>query len=111
MYHLGIVRHVISPGSSGTVAADTSVQAAVRMWDDNLLILGVEAKIGSKLKAGDYVIADYSPMAAQARHRKLLITKILSQKDGSKLWAEFQDEWGRRRSMAQQYPQQGQVMR
>ena len=104
MFHLGIVRHVISPGNRGTVSADSSVQAVMRMWDDNLLILGVDLKIGKRLKAGDYAIADYTPMGPKSRHRKLLITKILPEPEGAKLWSEFQDEWGRRRSMAQ--PQQ-----
>ena len=106
MYHLGIVRHVIAPGKDGAVGSDASVQAVLRMWDDNLLILGVDAKIGKRIKTGDYILADYSPMGPKARHRKLLITKILSRTEGESLWAEFQDEWGRRRSMAQQ-----QVMR
>jgi hypothetical protein len=104
MYHLAIVRHVISPSAKGTVAADSSVQAVLRMWDDNLLILGVDPKIGKKVKKGDYVLADYTPMGAKAKHRKLIVTKILPEPEGAKLWSEFQDEWGRRRSMAQ--PQQ-----
>ncbi len=100
MYHLGIVRHVIAPGA-GTIAADESIQAVVRMWDDNLLILGVEPKIGKKLKSGNYVLADYTPLGPKARHRKLLITKILPQSDGNRLWSEFQDEFDRRRALVQ----------
>jgi hypothetical protein len=107
MYHLGIIRHVISPSNPGTIAADPSVQAVVRMWDDNLLILGVDAKIGKKVKEGSYVLADYTPMGPRARNRKLLITKILSQADGNRLWSEFQDEFDRRRAMMQnQMPRQ-----
>jgi hypothetical protein len=102
MYHLGIVRHVIAPGVGGVVGSDTTVQAVVRMWDDNLLILGVEASIAKKLKKGNYVLADYTPLSPEARNRKLSLTKILPEADGSKLWAEFQDEFDRRRNIMQQ---------
>jgi len=102
MYHLGIVRHVIASGVNGVVGADVTVQAVVRMWDDNLLILGVETKIAKRLKKGDYVLADYTPLSPEARNRKLTLTKILPQPDGNKLWAEFQDEFDRRRNMMMQ---------
>jgi len=48
------------------------------------------------------VLADYTPMGPRARNRKLLITKIIPQAEGSKLWAEFQDEFDRRRAAVAQ---------
>ena len=106
MYHLAIVRHVIASGTDGVVGSDATVQAALRMWDDNLLILGVDPKIAKKIRKGDYVLVDYTPVEADARNRKLIISKILPQTDGSKLWSEFQDELDRRRTLARQQPQQ-----
>lgn len=102
MYHIGIVQHLIVPGKDGVVGSDTSVQAVVRMWDANLLILGVDAKIARKVKKNDYVIADYTPMASNSPNRKLLIIKILSPQEGSRIWADFQDEFDKKVAMAQQ---------
>ena len=106
MYHIGIVEQVISPEK--TVSADLSFQAVVKMWDDNLLMLGVDKKIGKKVKKGDYVIADYTPLAASSPHRKLLITKILPFDQGNAVWAEFKNEFERKRagSVPQQHDQQ-----
>lgn len=104
MYHIGTVQHVISPGR-GVASSDASVQAVVRMWDDNLLILGVDRRIAKTVKKGDYVIADYTPLAPASANRKLSLVKILPVETGSKIWAEFRDEFDRRRNNIQP-PQQ-----
>lgn len=102
MYHIGIIQHLIVPGKDGAVGSDTSVQAVVRMWDANLLILGVDPKIGRKAKKNDYVLADYTPVSADSPNRKLVIIKILSHDQGSRIWADFQDEFDKKVAMAQQ---------
>jgi hypothetical protein len=101
LYHIGIVQHIISPGK-GVVSSDESVQAVVRMWDANLLILGVDSKISKKVKKNDYVIADYTPLSPDSGNRKLTIIKVLSLDEGSSIWAEFQDEFDKRRASFQQ---------
>jgi len=106
LYHIGIVEQVISPDGKGVISADTVVQAVVRMWDENLLIIAVDKKIGKNVKKGDYVLTDYSPMSASSQHRKLCITKILPQDSGSKVWTEFKDEFERRKAAMQQTPPQ-----
>lgn len=103
-----MVQHVISPGR-GIMSSDASVQAVVKMWDENLLILGVDKKIAKIVKKGDYVIADYTPLSDVSANRKLSLIKILPVEAGSKIWAEFQDEYDRRRTrpaQQQQPPQQ-----
>jgi hypothetical protein len=102
MYHIGIVQHLISPGKA--VSSDASVQAVVRMWDANLLILGVEKKIGRKVRKNDFVLADYTPLSPESNHRKLTIVKILPPEEGSRIWADFQDELDRKRAMMPQDP-------
>lgn len=97
MYHIGLVQHVIVPDKKGTISSDESIQAVVRMWDNNLLILLVDKKIGKKAKKGDYVLSDYTPMSPESRHRKLYVTKVLPQNEGSKIWKEFQNEFDRRK--------------
>ncbi|MBI5227239.1 hypothetical protein HY988_01505 [Candidatus Micrarchaeota archaeon] len=110
MYHIGIVEQVISPDKNGVISSDLSFQAVVRMWDENLLMLGVDKKIGRRVKKGDYVVADYTPISAVSPHRKLLITKILSPDQGNLVWAEFKNEFDRKRS-GMPAPQDHQQMR
>ncbi len=95
MYHIGIVLHVVGSGK-GVVSADDSVQAVVRMWDSNLLILAVDGKIGGKVKKNDYVLADYTPLTPESGNRRMVIVKVLPETEGSKIWAEFSDEYGKR---------------
>ncbi len=102
MYHIGIIQHLIAPGKEGAVGSDASVQAVIRMWDANLLILGVDAKIARKVRKNDYVLADYTPLTSESPNRKLVIIKILSHDQGSRIWADFQDEFDKRVAMAQQ---------
>jgi hypothetical protein len=110
LYHIGMVQHVISPGR-GIASSDTSVQAVVKMWDENLLILGVDKKIARVIKKGDYALADYNPVSAASSNRKLLLIKLLPVEVGSKIWAEFQDEFDRRRTRPAQPPQPQQPLR
>ena len=97
MYHIGMVQQVILPDRKGTISSDASIQAVVRMWDNNLLILLVDKKIGKRVRKGDYVLSDYTPMSPVSRHRKLYITKVLSKNEGSKIWTVFQEEFKRRK--------------
>lgn len=106
MYHIGLVQELVSPGAKGMVSADTSVQAVVRMWDENLLILGVDRRIARKVKKGDYVLADYTPLSPDSNHRKLVIIKALPSEEGGRVWTEFREEFEKRRNRAQQQQQQ-----
>ncbi|MBD3210137.1 hypothetical protein GF318_02035 [Candidatus Micrarchaeota archaeon] len=99
MFHVGKIMEVINPKAKGTVSADKSVQAVVRMWDSNLLILGVDSKLSRKIKERDFVLCDYMPMTPESKHRNLKITKILPKKQGDKIWREFEGEVERRRKM------------
>ncbi len=99
MYHIGKVIEIISPARDKKIkSADKTVQAAVRMWDENLLILEVDKKIASSALPGDYVIADYSPIGSNSPYRKMLITKVLPREKGKKIWNEFTKELSRKKS-------------
>lgn len=102
MFHIGLVVEVIDPKSKGVVSADASVQAVVRMWDNNLLILEVDKKISGKVKKRNYVLCDYMPMSPESRHRNLNISKIIPKDQGGKIWKEFQAEMDRRKNMLKQ---------
>lgn len=101
MYHIGIVQHLIQPDKAGVISSDETVQAVIKMWDLNLVILGVDKKISKKVKKGDYILADYMPMAPESMNRRLSIVKIIPSSEGTKIWNEFQDEF-RRRANSQQ---------
>ena len=98
MYHIGIVEHIISPSKKGVVSSDESVQAVVKMWDENLLILPVHKKLHKSIREGQFVLNDYRPMSAMSRHRNLVVIKILPDKDGKGIWDGFQKELDRRKS-------------
>ncbi|MBN1170226.1 hypothetical protein JXA56_04320 [Candidatus Micrarchaeota archaeon] len=102
MYHIGIVENIVSPKTKGVVSADDSVQALIKMWDNNLLILPVHRKISGSIKKGDYVLNDYTPMSPTSRYRNLFVIKILSEKEGKQIWQKFQEELERRKKLVQQ---------
>lgn len=88
-----MIQSVISPKGSGT----DSTEVVIRMWDENLMILGVDKKISKKIKKGDYAITDYNPLTPMSPYRKMLITKILPHDEGSKIWLEFRNESDRKK--------------
>ncbi len=99
MYHIGKVIEVISPLKDKKIkSADKSIQAVIKMWDDNVLILEVNKKIAGSLLPGDYVITDYSPVGPTSPYRKMLVTKVLPREKGKKIWTEFQKELSRKKS-------------
>ncbi len=101
MYHVGIVENIISPTHKGVISADDSVQAVVRMWDNNLLILPVHKKLRTKIKKGQYVLNDYTPMSPVSRYRNLFVIKIIPENVGKKIWDNFKDELQRRKNAMQ----------
>ena len=99
MYHIGKVIEIISPARDKKIkSADKSIQAAIRMWDENLMILEIDRKITPSALPGDYVLTDYSPMGPSSPYRKMIITKVLPREKGKKIWNEFTKELSRKRS-------------
>lgn len=98
MYHPGKVIVVLSPKESGMISADASVQATMRMWDDNVLTMLVAPKIAGKIKEGDVALADYRPESKSTvpvpRH---IIIKILRGKAADRLWKEYREVHDKRK--------------
>ncbi len=92
MYHPGKVIAVISPKEKGMKSSDASVQATLRMWDDNVLTMLVAPKIAPQIREGDIALADYRPEGGMSvpvpRHT---IIKILSGKSAEKVWREYRE--------------------
>jgi hypothetical protein len=98
MYHPGKVIAVISPKDKGVVSSDTSVQATMRMWDENVLTMEVAPKIAGKIKAGDIVLADYRPeKGLSVPVPRNVIVKILSGKSADVMWREYREVYDKRK--------------
>ena len=91
MFHIGKVLRVFRPSEKEIVASDSSVQATVMMWDENLLTVGVESNIAEKLKENDIVIVDYNPMYSTIPVPKQIIVKIVRGELAKKVWKDFED--------------------
>lgn len=62
MYHMGKVAFVLNSYGKDVIAADRATQAVVEMWDNNQVILFVEAVLANEIKKGDIVLVDYRPI-------------------------------------------------
>ena len=97
MFHIGKVEKVVLAKGKNVVSSDTSIQAMVKMWDDNLLILQVDKKIAGQLKENDYVLADYTPVAPDSPHRKMVIMKIVRGELAKSIWKGFEKEFEKKK--------------
>lgn len=98
MYHPGKVIAVLSPKDKGTLSSDASVQATLRMWDENVLTMEVEQKIAGRLSAGDIVLADYRPMKGlSVPVPRNIVVKILKGKQADAMWREYKEVHEKRR--------------
>ncbi|VVC01845.1 Uncharacterised protein [uncultured archaeon] len=92
MYHPGKVIAVLSPKEKGVIASDASVQATMKMWDDNVLTMSVEPKIAPKLRAGDIVLADYRPEKGMSVPvPRNIIVKILRGPSAERMWQTYRE--------------------
>jgi len=98
MFHIGRVEKIVLPKGKGVVSADATVQAMVKMWDDNLLLLEVDQKIARDIREEDFVIADYRPMSADSPNRKMIVTKIVRGELGKAIWKGFAKEFDKRKA-------------
>jgi hypothetical protein len=98
MYHPGKIIAVLSPKEKGTISSDSSVQATLYMWDENILTMMVDKKIASHLKEGDIVLADYRPEPGfSVPVPKNVVVKILRGKSAEKMWKEYRDMYERKK--------------
>ena len=92
MYHPGKVIAVLSPKDKGVLSADASVQATMKMWDDNVLTMLVATKLASKIREGDMVLCDYRPeKGLSVPVPRNTIVKILKGKAAERMWQEYRE--------------------
>jgi hypothetical protein len=88
LHHPGKIIAVHTPAAAES--ADSSVQATLEMWDENVLTLTVEPKIAKGLKAGDTVLVDYSPTSVgKATVQRQMVVKILGKQSAEQIWKVY----------------------
>ncbi|VVC01011.1 Uncharacterised protein [uncultured archaeon] len=98
MYHPGKVIAVLSPKDKGILSADSTVQATLRMWDENVLTMQVAPKLASKIKEGDIVLADYRPQSGlSVPVPRNTIVKILRGRAADRMWQEYREVYDKRK--------------
>ena len=88
MYHPGKVIEVLS--KKNTISADSSVQAVLEMWDENVLTMLVDPKIAAKVKKGNFVLVDYRPQEKVPAPRHVVV-KVLSPAEGRRIWNRYKE--------------------
>ena len=92
MYHPGKVIEVQRATDKEVKTSDTSTQACVRMWDDNILTLLVAPKIAAMIKAGQTVLVDYRPSTEHPQPvPNHTIVKIMEGTKAETLWNAYRD--------------------
>ena len=92
VYHPGKIIAVLSPKDKGIISSDASVQATMRMWDENVLTMEVAPKIASRIREGDIVLCDYRPSKGlSVPVPRNTIVKILKGKAAERMWQEYRE--------------------
>jgi hypothetical protein len=98
MYHPGKVLEVITNDGKEVISSDSSTQATLRMWDENILTLAVGEKIAPKIKAGQTVLVDYRPDKSYETPVPLhIIVTILTGKKALKVWDAYREMFDKRK--------------
>ncbi len=82
---------MFKPGIKEIISSDSSVQATLLMWDENMLTVHVDSLIAEKIKENDVVLVDYSPMYSTIPVPKQLIVKIIRGELAKKTWKQYED--------------------
>ena len=105
MYHLGKVVEVFRPTDRDVVASDASVQATLRMWDENVITMMVAPKIAGKIKEGQVVLVDYRP---DPEHRppvpSHIVVKIIEGKRAEAAWKVYREVYEKQRRNEEKRP-------
>ena len=95
MYHPGKVIEVFSPKDRNVESIDSTTQAMLEMWDDNLITVMVEPQLDGKLKKDSVVLVDYRPMPDKAVPR-MTVVKILKGETAKSTWSKYRDHHKKR---------------
>ncbi len=93
MYHPGKVLKVFSPSKEDVISADTSTQAMVHMWDENLTTILVHKSLSHQVKENDIVLVDYRPISSTIPVPRLVVTKILRGSHATDTWKTYEERY------------------
>ena len=102
MFHIAKVVDVFGKGSKA-IAADSSVQAHLEMWDENILIFDVHPMIADKIAKDQIVLVEYSMRAPQVPEN--VVVKILETKQGEEVWKRQKNYLNQRKKQIKNAPQ------
>ena len=98
MYHPGKVIAVLSPKDKGISSTDSTVQATLKMWDENVLTMLVAPNLALKIREGDIVLVDYRPeKGMQVPVPRNVVVKILKGKSADKMWHEYREVYEKKK--------------
>ncbi len=95
-YHPGKVLEVFRPKDKEVESADSSTQALVETWDENIITYAVDPKIEKEIKPGDIVLIDYNPTSQQPFRPKMIVVKILRGEKARKTWEAYKSYFKKR---------------
>jgi len=101
MYHPGKILEVFKAHDKDVVSSDSSVQATMRMWDENVLTMLVAQKIAGKVKSGQTVLVDYRPdNSMKAPVPSHTVVKIISGKKADAVWKAYREVYEKQQKKA-----------
>ncbi len=104
MFHPGKVIAVLA-GGKDEFSSDSTSQAVVMMWDENMITLEIHPKIKSKVKEGDVVIVDYRPSEKlNVPVPKQAIIKVLKGKTAKFVWDQYTEYHEKKKRSANRLP-------
>lgn len=98
-YHPGIIVEIFSPRDRDIESSDSSTQALIETWDENVISYEVDPKIAEDVKVGDVVLIDYNPTSQQPFRPKMIVVKILRGEKGKKTWDAYKEYFKKRPKM------------
>jgi len=100
MYQFGKVLKVFKPEDKEVESSDKSVQALVEMWDEVIITTGVASNLAEKLKVGEFVITEISPLSQNLF--KHTIVKAVKGKTGLETWSEYKRVFNKRKQESEE---------
>lgn len=95
MYHLGKVIEIFSAEDKNAVGFDSSVQAMLDMWDENLITVAVDSHLSKQIKKDDVVLVDYTSTQTGPR---MVVVKILKGELAKRSWKQYKDNFEKMRT-------------
>jgi hypothetical protein len=92
MYHPGKVIDIFHNNDKNIHAVDSTVQAMLEMWDENLITVLVDPVLNTKVSKDDVVLVDYRPFENKAVP-KMIVTKILKGSKAKQTWKIYKDQY------------------